>query len=167
MLYEFDCVCLCVLFFLFFLMIRRPPRSTRTDTLFPYTTLFRSVDAEGLRPQGVFGQIIGETISVIEPESGFARQHVPFLHSCRCFIKQAKTFFECLTKTSLLPQQRFLNERSGPDQFRIGPAHFSDQPADKPVHERLGCAKTMPMPPGPAHDATHHIAAPLDRTSDV
>src|SRR3546814_11744931 len=30
--------------FFFFLMIRRPPRSTRTDTLFPYTTLFRSVD---------------------------------------------------------------------------------------------------------------------------
>src|SRR3546814_1066410 len=28
-----------------FLMIRRPPRSTRTDTLFPYTTLFRSVEA--------------------------------------------------------------------------------------------------------------------------
>src|SRR3546814_7350897 len=30
----------CVYFF--FVMIRRPPRSTRTDTLFPYTTLFRS-----------------------------------------------------------------------------------------------------------------------------
>src|SRR3546814_11559941 len=29
-------------FVFFFLMIRRPPRSTRTDTLFPYTTLFRS-----------------------------------------------------------------------------------------------------------------------------
>src|SRR3546814_8756705 len=28
--------------FWFFVMIRRPPRSTRTDTLFPYTTLFRS-----------------------------------------------------------------------------------------------------------------------------
>src|SRR3546814_14306078 len=28
----------------FFLIRRRPPRSTRTDTLFPYTTLFRSVD---------------------------------------------------------------------------------------------------------------------------
>src|SRR3546814_3198140 len=27
---------------MFFLMIQRPPRSTRTDTLFPYTTLFRS-----------------------------------------------------------------------------------------------------------------------------
>src|SRR3546814_1761940 len=32
----YDCL------FFFFLMIRRPPRSTRTDTLFPYTTLFRS-----------------------------------------------------------------------------------------------------------------------------
>src|SRR3546814_20372557 len=32
-----------------FLMIRRPPRSTRTDTLFPYTTLFRSIDVVALR----------------------------------------------------------------------------------------------------------------------
>src|SRR3546814_11258298 len=31
-----------ILFYFFFLMIRRPPRSTRTDTLFPYTTLFRA-----------------------------------------------------------------------------------------------------------------------------
>src|SRR3546814_4605648 len=29
-------------------MIRRPPRSTRTDTLFPYTTLFRSMSADDL-----------------------------------------------------------------------------------------------------------------------
>src|SRR3546814_8683063 len=34
--------CLCLDCCFFFLMIRRPPRSTRTDTLFPYTTLFRS-----------------------------------------------------------------------------------------------------------------------------
>src|SRR3546814_13765174 len=33
----------CVEYFFCFLMIRRPPRSTRTDTLFPYTTLFRSL----------------------------------------------------------------------------------------------------------------------------
>src|SRR3546814_13337378 len=32
-----------ILFSLFFLMIRRPPRSTRTYTLLPYTTLFRSI----------------------------------------------------------------------------------------------------------------------------
>src|SRR3546814_5341253 len=30
-------------------MVRRPPRSTRTDTLFPYTTLFRSPRHEGIR----------------------------------------------------------------------------------------------------------------------
>src|SRR3546814_1927419 len=32
--------------YIFFFMIRRPPRSTRTDTLFPYTTLFRSHRAQ-------------------------------------------------------------------------------------------------------------------------
>src|SRR3546814_13452440 len=43
------CLFLCCLLFIsvlclfFFLMLRRPPRSTRTDTLFPYTTLFRSI----------------------------------------------------------------------------------------------------------------------------
>src|SRR3546814_5396314 len=36
------CCSYCLISVLFFLMIRRPPRSTRTDTLFPYTTLFRS-----------------------------------------------------------------------------------------------------------------------------
>src|SRR3546814_303791 len=35
----------------FFLIIRRPPRSKRTDTLFPYTTLFRSVAALGMPRQ--------------------------------------------------------------------------------------------------------------------
>src|SRR3546814_14137792 len=39
-------------FFLFFLRIRRPPRSTRTDTLFPYTTLFRSAACRGPRARG-------------------------------------------------------------------------------------------------------------------
>src|SRR3546814_19882908 len=38
-------VCFFVSFF--FLMLRRPPRSTRTDTLVPYTTLFRSAHRPG------------------------------------------------------------------------------------------------------------------------
>src|SRR3546814_17888582 len=33
-------------YFVLFVMIRRPPRSTRTDTLFPYTTLFRSTGGQ-------------------------------------------------------------------------------------------------------------------------
>src|SRR3546814_9192369 len=36
-------------FFFFFLMIRLPPRSTRTDTPFPYTTLFRSPSGRAAR----------------------------------------------------------------------------------------------------------------------
>src|SRR3546814_15511421 len=40
------------IFFIFFLMIRRPPRSTRTDTLFPYTTLFRSLNLKWAPPEG-------------------------------------------------------------------------------------------------------------------
>src|SRR3546814_8708771 len=39
--------------FFFFLMIRRPPRSTRTDTLFPYTTLFRSPGCWQRSPPGL------------------------------------------------------------------------------------------------------------------
>src|SRR3546814_16937311 len=38
----FLCIC-CSLSLFFFLLLRPPPRSTRTYTLFPYTTLFRSV----------------------------------------------------------------------------------------------------------------------------
>src|SRR3546814_1653117 len=40
-------------------MIRRPPRSTRTDTLFPYTTLFRSTPDASL-----IGQALGGTIDM-------------------------------------------------------------------------------------------------------
>src|SRR3546814_13995089 len=38
----FAVICRCYILAFFFLLIRRPPRSTRTDTLFPYPTLFRS-----------------------------------------------------------------------------------------------------------------------------
>src|SRR3546814_9953063 len=43
---------------IFFLMIRRPPRSTRTDTLFPYTTLFRSPLASLARLEGQEGLVL-------------------------------------------------------------------------------------------------------------
>src|SRR3546814_15471047 len=43
----------------FFLMIRRPPRSTRTDTLFPYTTLFRSRHGSNRRALRLARQLRG------------------------------------------------------------------------------------------------------------
>src|SRR3546814_110267 len=47
--------------FVFFLMIRRPPRSTRTDTLFPYTTLFRSTSTLVMQDggEGRIGEYVG------------------------------------------------------------------------------------------------------------
>src|SRR3546814_3757532 len=51
-LYVRQCRTLLLLaYYVFFLMIRRPPRSTRTDTLFPYTTLFRSLSHRALTRQ--------------------------------------------------------------------------------------------------------------------
>src|SRR3546814_1831907 len=51
-------------------MIRRPPRSTRTDTLFPYTTLFRS---EGYYDQRITQKLILHPMA----EANFALQDVP------------------------------------------------------------------------------------------
>src|SRR3546814_12877557 len=45
-------IAICVSLFVF-LMIRRPPRSTRTDTLFPYTTLFRSKSGRAAAAMGL------------------------------------------------------------------------------------------------------------------
>src|SRR3546814_20475339 len=57
----------------FFLMIRRPPRSTRTDTLFPYTTLFRSIEEANARRQIGIGHAVaslrpGQAIVIIGGE---------------------------------------------------------------------------------------------------
>src|SRR3546814_12749520 len=47
----------CGISFFFFLMIRRPPRSTRTGTLFPYTTLFRSLFTDYALTRGDDGSL--------------------------------------------------------------------------------------------------------------
>src|SRR3546814_3097099 len=59
----------CIRFY--FLMIRRPPRSTRTDTLFPYTTLIREVDGEG----GAGGEKAGAEKARAEDANGKTARH--------------------------------------------------------------------------------------------
>src|SRR3546814_12447992 len=58
-----------VLLLFFFLMILRPPRSTRTDTLFPYTTLFRSAgikaEKDHLGPSPLAGEGFGVRGAVV------------------------------------------------------------------------------------------------------
>src|SRR3546814_3046527 len=67
---------ICFFFSVFFLMIRRPPRSTRTDTLFPYTTLFRSPRP---RTSAVCGQAGGHA-QLYRPQP--SRQCNAVRHSC-------------------------------------------------------------------------------------
>src|SRR3546814_14477362 len=85
--FMFLVICLCFVFF--FLMIRRPPRSTRTDTLFPYTTLFRSLQTRVVeKPWGrtdipaSFGDFGGRRVGEIwfeDPEGDAAPLMVKFL----------------------------------------------------------------------------------------
>src|SRR3546814_2765220 len=56
----------------FFLMIRRPPRSTRTDTLVPYTTLFRSLGVL------LFAVFIASSLVLLEQLRHFDAATMPF-----------------------------------------------------------------------------------------
>src|SRR3546814_19695791 len=53
--------------YFFFLMIRRPPRSTRTDPLFPYTALFRSPGGDGADDD--LGILVGDKAAVAAHEA--------------------------------------------------------------------------------------------------
>src|SRR3546814_15153323 len=55
-------------------MIRRPPRSTRTDTLFPYTTLFRSVLAMAADDRAVPAELVARLVVRIEQAERRARE---------------------------------------------------------------------------------------------
>src|SRR3546814_2730884 len=87
---------------IFFVMIRRPPRSTRTDTLFPYTTLFRSGDRIATRRQGRAIQRVVEhhvtrlvgADGVIEAERARSEEHTSELQS---LMRISYAVF-CLTK---------------------------------------------------------------------
>src|SRR3546814_14980609 len=60
-------------------MIRRPPRSTRTDTLFPYTTLFRSAEKLRLVEKVIQGRdftVIAEGMNAVEAWLGSLPGHV-------------------------------------------------------------------------------------------
>src|SRR3546814_6853389 len=98
-MYSTGGTCFTYTFFIFFLMILRPPRSTRTDTPFPYTTLFRSTVRQclelaqarseaigvcphrvqpaqatgGLGPLG--GDLLAQRVVGIEQPRGFAEAH--------------------------------------------------------------------------------------------
>src|SRR3546814_13727401 len=97
-------------------MIRRPPRSTRTDTLFPYTTLFRSLTRAGrdfyqhppagfvehpiLQPRGVL--YIGRTGQEDMLEAAFAAYQSQRLEVSRLTAREAIDMVTCLFPDGLI-----------------------------------------------------------------
>src|SRR3546814_14290694 len=77
--------------FIFFLMRRRPPRSTRTDTLFPYTTLFRSTNQGRLPAKEARGNLVAETLDCAD-EFWYVG---PFLPDCDSHEWLHLMFFFC------------------------------------------------------------------------
>src|SRR3546814_14348024 len=84
--------------FFVFLMRRRPPRSTRTDTLFPYTTLFRShADQRAQRRAQLVGDVADE--GGIHPVGAF-----------QCFVAVAQGAFDADAVTDIERSEEHTSE---------------------------------------------------------
>src|SRR3546814_14556173 len=122
-------------------MIRRPPRSTRTDTLFPYTTLFRSPFDEG----AVLHRGIVDRHRLVEP---VLRQH-----ETADMLRQMARKFDQFTDQPTQPRDRGIGEV----QAVLGEAPLPD--------------RSLVTAPGGARETRRHIlgkaeplAAPPDAT---
>src|SRR3546814_10822325 len=141
-----------VSYVVFFLMIRRPPRSTRTDTLFPYTTLFRSC-----LPEIAERRIAGAEIVEAEPDS--ERDELVEQLCCAAAVAQKNAFghldFEPLRRESALRECR------DDDGGEIGVGKLFGRDVDRDLQVR-----------GPAHrfgagGAQHPFARSDEHTSEL
>src|SRR3546814_10759859 len=80
-------------------MIRRPPRSTRTDTLFPYTTLFRSFSTKAAHASS--SPRIGSAYS--PHQSGTPPSHDTPLPDDQCLQSRHSSRLRCLGAIGVLP----------------------------------------------------------------
>src|SRR3546814_10137507 len=87
-------------------MIRRPPRSTRTDTLFPYTTLFRSPIRDVVLVDHHGPHAFEEIMATHEPTG----QTILQLHA---FVERMSRTFAHLMQRDLEAGRRFLSQRGG------------------------------------------------------
>src|SRR3546814_4002108 len=107
--------CVISLYLFFFLMIRRPPRSTRTDTLFPYTTLFRSCAPSMKRCSrscSVTSKPLYAAHAAMSPPMTRSEEHTSELQS---LMRISYAVF-CLKKT--IRQQKQLSYKYQPDAHK-------------------------------------------------
>src|SRR3546814_13606111 len=118
---------------IFFLRLLRPPRTTRTDTLFPYTTLFRSANPNRETPEND-----PAALAVAEPDAGDGR----ILHArsrggraWSCCRHDGRRWREVLHSTSFLRCSGHPGFRN-PGYLRTGGASSSSISPGSPHHDR-------------------------------
>src|SRR3546814_12389139 len=100
---------------IFFLMIRRPPRSTRTDTLFPYTTLFRTRLGRSMK------RIKIPRCSVCDAVAQYESNRWPALLLCHpCHLKFMTYLNDKMA--DLIPDNPLVESLAVEDGFEIGRA---------------------------------------------
>src|SRR3546814_19027515 len=127
----------------FFLMIRRPPRSTRTDTLFPYTTLFRSCFAcEPRRP------LTRRTLTVPPLPSFLAMLQV--LHLLAALVRDAGRRLHFVQAAERCAHQVYRLARAGGLGQHLLDAHRLQHGPHPPTGDPAGPPRSRlhsPMPP--------------------
>src|SRR3546814_15670664 len=112
---------LCCYVLVVFLMIRRPPRSTRTDTLFPYTTLVRSLD------YAAFGYLWMSIVTIMHDATHDALFTSKGLNLAFGIVMMIPIFASFIAfKTDHLEHHRYNRSPRDPDAFMMGRRRLPD-----------------------------------------
>src|SRR3546814_10806307 len=132
-------------------MIRRPPRSTRTDTLFPYTTLFRSLGRLKKLVTGggdAHDRIIEQVIIVLFYLKFFAQSHADFTWRTQISLKRLITQY---IVNSVELYHRLVEHIVGPDRkvqtgfkIRAHPYIYKQDRKSTRLNSSHSCASRMP-----------------------
>src|SRR3546814_12464634 len=115
----------------FFLMLRRPPRSTRTDTLFPYTTLFRSsVQCQSDSPVKTLDRLdvqrMGEEIAIFAEARSFLHHQVRSMVGCLSLVGRGKWSADDLEAALRARDRSALGLNAPPDGLYFMAARYPD-----------------------------------------
>src|SRR3546814_4193384 len=114
-------------------MIRRPPRATRTDTLFPYTTLFRSivVQVPGLQDPAALKALLGKTarldfkmVDVRATPEDMAEGRAPIGSEVLPYPDDPRGLgMIAVERRPVVTGDQLIDASIGQDQYEIGRAH--------------------------------------------
>src|SRR3546814_2263888 len=123
----------------FFLMIRRPPRATRTDTLFPYTTLFRSRRV-GVHPRQA-GDVRGQQALLLRLSGG----RVAVGHQRRLGLQPRHQRVELRARVAERVRAGRDLAAAGGLQVERSAEHTSELPSLLRISDAVFCLKTKPL----------------------